>query len=104
LTFFAGDTLIARRGLRRRKSAAGVSAAADTSEADAKAESGQAIVLGATLDGIPESIVIGASLLGGGGVSVAMLAAVFVSNVPESIAATDDLVRGGTPPPRIIRM
>ena len=65
---------------------------------------GQAIVLGAILDGIPESIVIGASLLGSAGVSVAMVAAVFISNVPESIAATDDLVRGGTPGGRILRI
>jgi ZIP family zinc transporter len=107
LTFFIGDTLITRRGLARRNMAVDRSSESPPrteTSSSAAAEGGQAIVLGAILDGIPESIVIGASLLGGAGVSVSMVAAVFISNVPESIAATDDLVRGGTPPGRIIRL
>src|SRR5262249_1732929 len=62
---------------------------------------GRDIVLGAILDGIPESIVIGTSLLGGGTVNVAMVAAVFISNLPESIAASDGLARSGTPAARL---
>ena len=50
---------------------------------------------GIVLDGIPESIVIGLSLLEGGGVSVALIAAVFLSNLPEAIAATTGLARAG---------
>jgi len=38
---------------------------------------------------------IGVGLLGGGGVSAAMLAAVFLSNLPESIAATTGLAAAG---------
>jgi zinc transporter, ZIP family len=52
-------------------------------------------VLGIVLDGIPESIVLGLTLLTGEGVSAAMLAAIFLSNLPESIAATVGLSRGG---------
>ncbi len=59
------------------------------------AESGAAIVLGAVLDGIPESVVIGISLLSGEGVGVAVVVAVFLSNVPEAISATADLVAQG---------
>jgi zinc transporter, ZIP family len=55
------------------------------------ASSGQAIALGALLDGVPESIVLGISLAVGGSVSVGFLVAVFVSNVPESLSATTDL-------------
>jgi ZIP family zinc transporter len=55
------------------------------------ASSGQAIALGALLDGIPESIVLGISLAVGGSVSVGFLVAVFVSNVPESLSSTSDL-------------
>jgi ZIP family zinc transporter len=51
--------------------------------------------LGAVLDGIPESVVIGASLLTGETASVAVIVAVFLSNIPESISASNDLVRGG---------
>ncbi len=43
------------------------------------------------LDGIPESVVIGLSLLEGEGVSVAVVAAVFLSNVPESLSAATGL-------------
>ena len=56
---------------------------------------GLGIVLGAILDGIPESVVIGASLLTGETASVAVIVAVFLSNIPESISASSDLLRGG---------
>lgn len=77
LVFFAGDELIERRA--------------------GGGGGGLAIVLGAVLDGIPESIVIGISLIEGGSVSVAVLVAVFLSNVPEAISASTDLVEGGWP-------
>jgi ZIP family zinc transporter len=57
---------------------------------------GLALVLGAVLDGIPESVVLGLSLLAGDGVSVAVLAAVFISNVPEGLSASEDLSAAGT--------
>jgi zinc transporter, ZIP family len=56
------------------------------------------------LDGIPEGIVIGVSLIGGGGVSVAVIAAVFLSNLPESIAATTGLERAGMARRDLLRM
>jgi ZIP family zinc transporter len=55
------------------------------------ANAGQAIALGALLDGIPESMVLGISLAVGGSVSVGFLVAVFVSNVPEALSATSEL-------------
>ena len=61
----------------------------------AAASSGLALVLGALLDGIPESAAIGISLIGGGGVGVAMVAAVFLSNIPESMSATTGLKASG---------
>ena len=45
---------------------------------------------------------IGLGLLGGGGVSVAVLAAVFISNLPEAIAATTGLARSGWTSARIL--
>jgi ZIP family zinc transporter len=57
---------------------------------------GLALVLGSVLDGIPESIVLGLSLLAGDGVSVAVLAAVFISNIPEGLSASEDLAQSGT--------
>jgi ZIP family zinc transporter len=84
-TFYFGDLAIDRFGGEGRKSAAG----------GQEVGSALAIVLGTVLDGIPESIVLGLSLLGGGGVSVAMLAAVFLSNLPEALSSTVGLSKSG---------
>lgn len=59
---------------------------------------GPAIVLGALLDGIPESLVLGATLIGGVGISASFLAAVFISNLPEGLAGTRDLLDEGHRP------
>jgi ZIP family zinc transporter len=52
-------------------------------------------VLGIILDGIPESAVLGLTVLQAGTVSVAFLAAVLLSNLPEAIAATSGLATSG---------
>jgi zinc transporter, ZIP family len=63
----------------------------------------RAIVLAIILDGIPESLVLGLTVLEAGTVSVAFLVAVFLSNLPEAIAATTGLARAGRSPAWIIR-
>jgi len=101
VTFFTGDWLIDRQGGHRRKSPvhggvrAGSASGGSKAAGGAAAASGMALVLGALLDGIPESAAIGISLLGGGGVGVAMVAAVFLSNIPESMSATTGLRASG---------
>jgi ZIP family zinc transporter len=60
------------------------------------------VVLGAVLDGIPESIVLGISLIGTGSVGIPILVAIFVSNIPESLSASEDLARGGMSRGRIL--
>jgi zinc transporter, ZIP family len=81
LVFYGGDKLIDRLGGGDRKAATG------------EQESGSplSIVLGTVLDGIPESMVIGLTIYQGGAVGAAYLAAVFISNLPESIAASSEL-------------
>ena len=64
--------------------------------------SGLALVLGAVLDGIPESVVLGLSLIAGQGVSVAVLVAVFISNIPEGLSASADLADAGLQRMRIL--
>lgn len=85
LTYFAGDWLIDRRGGHRRKNPQGTQPGAAS----------VALVLGALLDGIPESAAIGVSLLDGGTVGFTVVTAVFLSNVPESMAASSGMKAAG---------
>ncbi len=94
IVFSAGDFLIDRRGGRNHRIAGGAAAQ----------NAGPAILLGTVLDGIPESIVIGLGLVKGGSVSVAVIVAVFLSNLPEAIGATSGLKAGGWKPWRIMRL
>lgn len=47
------------------------------------------------LDGIPESAAIGISLIEGNGVGIALVAAVFLSNVPEGLSSAAGMKRAG---------
>ncbi|MCA2211759.1 ZIP family metal transporter [Jidongwangia harbinensis] len=84
------NVLLARRGARHRKR----SGDQQPSEAQAGG-SGAALALGALLDGVPESVVIGTGLLGGGAVSAVTVAAVFISNVPEGLSSATGMRRAG---------
>ena len=94
LVFFGGDRLIDRLGGGDRKDATG----------DQEGGSSLAIVLGSVLDGIPESMVIGLTIFQGGKVGAAYLAAVFISNLPESISSTSGLAKSGWKTSRILWM
>jgi ZIP family zinc transporter len=58
---------------------------------------GTALALGAFLDGIPEQTVLGIGIAGGQGVSIGLLVAIFVSNLPEAIGSATDMRAAGTP-------
>lgn len=92
MVFTGGDVLIGRMGYKNRKSIAGQSQDA----------SGLAIVLGALLDGIPESAVLGLTVLQTGQVGASILVAVAVSNLPEGIAATVSLRNSGWTTKRVL--
>jgi len=70
----------------------------------AQIAAGMALILGAIMDGVPESIVLGLTLLDGEGVGVTVLLAILLSNLPEGIAATQDLTESGWAGARIIRI
>jgi len=95
LTYFVGDLLVERGGGADRKRIEG-KPSQDTA--------GTAIFLGTLLDGIPESMILGMGLALGGSVSLAFLAAVFLSNLPEAMAATASMQRAGSPQGHILRM
>src|SRR6185437_10197301 len=89
-TFTVGDWLLDRRGAGERKDPTGAQAEG----------SAQAIVLGSILDGIPESFVLGLTVLQGG-VSVSLLAGVVLSNLPEGMSSSSGLKAAGWPERRV---
>lgn len=54
-----------------------------------------AIGLGTLLDGIPESLVVGASLVGASTVNLSLVAGIFLSNFPESLSSAVGMKRIG---------
>lgn len=90
VAYVAANVALSRRGARHRKRSGGE----QSSEVE-QPGSGAAIAIGALLDGIPESIVLGLSLLGGHGVGVPVLAAIFISNLPEGLSSASGMKRSG---------
>ncbi|MET0251917.1 MAG: ZIP family zinc transporter [Novosphingobium sp.] len=76
---------LAARGARHRKRS---QAGPREEHAAASPEGNSAsLALGALIDGVPESIVIGTSLLAGGAIGWVAVAAVFLSNLPEGLSS-----------------
>ena len=91
ITYFALNRSLGRRSRRAERPARGESA-------------GTALALGAFLDGIPEQTVLGIGIAAGEGVSVGLLVAIFVSNLPEAIGSSTEMRAAGTPPATIRRL
>jgi zinc transporter, ZIP family len=92
-TFTAGNWVLTKTGGGDRK------------DADGAQESGSslAIVFGSVLDGVPESFVLGLTVLQGG-VSVALLSGVLLSNLPEGMSSSAGLRAAGWPRSRVVWM
>ena len=63
--------------------------------------SGQAIAIGAVLDGIPESLVIGLSLVGGGKVGLGLVVGFLLANVPQGLSSAAGMNKAGRSRPYI---
>jgi len=93
LTYYAAAAIVERRTNVPRRHLTG-----GPDPAPPKAAAGPALALGAFLDGIPEQLVLGIGLAAGEGVSVGLLAAIFISNLPEAVgSATEMRASGGRP-------
>ena len=82
IVFTVLDLWISKRGAKGRKRSNGTE----------ENSSGIAIFIGTVMDAIPESIMLGASILGGGSVSFLLVVAIFISNIPEGLSSTKGLL------------
>jgi ZIP family zinc transporter len=89
--FTLANVALNRAGARHRKRSG-------HQQQKARDGAGLAIAAGALLDGIPEAVVIGVSLLLGKGVALTAVVAVFVSNLPEALASASGMRKAGRTP------
>ena len=87
LTYYLAHRAVERLGQPQR---AGPSAASASTP-----DGGTALALGAFLDGIPEQMVLGIGLATGDGVSIGLLAAIFISNLPEAAGSATEMRAAG---------
>jgi zinc transporter, ZIP family len=93
LTYYLADRVVERPAhLRGRTPARSGSSA------------GPALALGAFLDGIPEQLVLGIGLTPGQGVGVGLLAAIFVSNLPEAMGSATAMREDGHSAGAVLRL
>ncbi|GAA4009091.1 ZIP family zinc transporter [Sphingomonas humi] len=84
LVYTLANYWLSHRGARHRKRSHEKTRG---EQAEKHPDNGAALAMGALLDGIPESIVIGVSLLQGAGVGLVAVIAVFLSNIPEGLSS-----------------
>ena len=94
LTYWGANRLVERSTGRRR---------GGPSSHGEDAGAGPALALGALLDGIPEQAVLGIGIAAGSGVSVGLLAAIFISNLPEAVGSSTAMAADGKPRRTITR-
>ena len=89
------DIIISKKGAKDRKRSSG------NTEGNS---SGLAIFIGTVMDAIPESIIIGASLIGQQTVSMLLVIAIFISNIPEGLSSTAGLLKSNYSKKRIFAL
>jgi zinc transporter, ZIP family len=93
LTYYIADRIVDGQG------------GEDRQDLDPRQDTGSpwAMFIGALLDGLPESFVLGITLALGGSIDIAFLTAVFVSNIPQGLAGTASLRAAGATGRRVFR-
>lgn len=87
IIYTVANWILAKKGARHRKRSG--------QKHPSSSGGGTAIAIGALIDGIPESIAIGLTMLQGGAVSIATVVAIFLSNVPEGMSSSVGMKKAG---------
>src|SRR5512139_945965 len=94
LTFYFADRWVDKMGGEDRMDFEGAQAGG----------SGTGILLGSLLDGVPESLVLGLSLVHSPSVSLAFIFAVAISNIPQGLGGTAGMLKSGWSKTKITRL
>lgn len=91
-TFSLANWLLTMSGARHRKRCGGC-----VRQADEKTQpgSGLAIAVGSVLDGVPEALIIGISLVDQGRIGASLIAGFFVANVPQGLSSASGMLEAG---------
>jgi ZIP family zinc transporter len=89
--YTAANMYLSHRGARHRKRAGH----SEDGKQPSSDNAGLPIAIGALLDGIPESIVIGVTMIQDATVSFVAVIAIFLSNVPEGLSSAAAMKRAG---------
>jgi zinc transporter, ZIP family len=98
--FTLTNIYLARKGAKHRKR----SVKPGNNPVDDEDNNAVAIAAGSVIDGVPESIAIGLTMIGGGFVSTATLVAIFLSNIPEGLSSSAGMRKEGWKPVKVFSL
>src|SRR5918997_1574665 len=90
--FSSVNWLLSRRGARHRKRCG---ECVEQPQEEEQPGSGLAIAVGTFLDGVPEGVVLGLSVLHHGAPAMGTVAAFFLANIPEALSSSAGMRRAG---------
>lgn len=102
IVFTLLEAAITRKGGKHRKRSNAHELTQQNEDSQSEDSSGIGIFIGTVMDAIPESIMLGTSLIGGKGVSLLLLLAIFISNIPEGLSSTTGMLQGGSSKKKVL--
>jgi ZIP family zinc transporter len=102
LSYIIANTILERKPKAKTSTNLHSKISDDKTTTESKPASGRALFIGSVMDNIPENAALGIILAAGGALNIAFLVAIFVSNLPEGLASTNDMKLSGLSRKRIL--